>query len=139
MQPQRLGAEAPAQVRQEQVAPLGELREAQHPVARGDDLVEQLLDPGQLAGAAGERRAVAQEVGRVVADLLEPQQPGQHDAAAVDALGLVGVAQQVVDDRLVQRGLLPGERAALGQLDLVGQVVDDRSCRSSAGAARTAP
>ena len=89
------------------------------PVALGEDLVEQLLDPGQLAGPAGERRAVAEEVGRVVADLLQPQKPGQHRAAAVDALGLVGVAQQVVDHGLVEGGLLPGERAPIGQLDLV--------------------
>ena len=93
--------------RAQQVAPLGELREAEDPVALGDDLVEQLLDPGQLAGPTGEERTVVEVVGRVIADLLEAQKPGQHPPAAIDAFGLVGVAQELVDDGLVERGLLP--------------------------------
>ena len=62
----------------------------------------------------------------MVAHLLEPEQPGEHRAPPVDALGLVGPGEQVVDDRLVERGLLAGERAAVDRLDLVGQVGDDR-------------
>ena len=67
-----LDAQQLAQVGLEQRAHLGELGEDEGPFAGGGDLLEDLFQPGQLAGAvAVEARAVAQEVGGMVADLLE--------------------------------------------------------------------
>ena len=61
-------------------------------------------------------------VRRVVADLLESHQRGQDEAAPTHALGLLGVDEQLVDDLLVQRGLLLGELGVGDLLDLVRQV-----------------
>ena len=61
----------------------------------------------------------------MVADLLELRHRGQHVAAPGDALGLLDPGHHLVDDGLVERGLLDGERAVLLHLDLVRQVVDD--------------
>ncbi len=65
-------------------------------------------------------------VGRVVADLLEPHQGGEHETAALHALGLLGVGQQLVDHLLVERRLLAGELGAGDLLDLVRQVGQQR-------------
>ena len=112
-------------MRHQQLAELGELGEAQHPVALGEDLVEDLLEPDDLARAAADGRAVVQQLGRVVADLLELGHRGQHVAAPLDALGVLDLLHHVVDDGLVERGLLGGEPVVLLDLDLLGQVVDD--------------
>ncbi len=55
VEPQRLGAEPPLQVRHPQLAPRLELGETQHLVALFQDLLEQLLGAGELARAAAER------------------------------------------------------------------------------------
>ena len=109
----------------QQRAHLGELGEDQGPLARIEDLVEHLGGALELARAAGERGAVAEELGGVVAHLLEAQHGGQHQAFAADALGLVDAAQHVVHHRLVERGLLLGEGAETVHLHLLGQVRDD--------------
>src|SRR3546814_14866320 len=68
--------------------------EAQDLVPGVDDLVEQLLDPVELSRPAGQRRAVAEEVGRVVAHLLQLGDAGQDRAAATDALLALGRPEQ---------------------------------------------
>ena len=64
----------------------------------------------------------------MVAHLLEAEDRAEHLAAVrlVVVLAL-DVAEQVVDDRLVERGLLAGQVARLGELDLVGQLGCDRA------------
>ena len=121
-----VAAEARGQVRHQQLGELGELGEAQHPVALGEDLLQDLLEPDDLARPAADGRAIVQQLRRVVAHLLELGHRGQHVAAALDALGVLDLLHHVVDDGLVQRGLLGGELAVLLDLDLLGQVVDDR-------------
>ena len=76
-----------------------------------------------------------QQLGRVVADLLELGHRGEHVAAALDALRVLDLLHHVVDDRAVERGLLAGEPVVLRDLDLLGQVVDDRGIGLDAGAA----
>ena len=110
VQPQHRPVEMGREVRLQQRAELGVLGEDQGLVALGDDLFGQLLEAGQLAGAPGQPGAVAQQVGGVVADLLEPGHRGQHVAPALDALAVLDLRQHVVDDGLVERGLLGRER-----------------------------
>ena len=74
--------------------------------------------------------AVVQELGGVVADLLQLGHRGEHVAAALDALRVLDLLHHVVDDRAVERGLLRREPVVLRDLDLVGQVVDDGRDRS---------
>ena len=57
VQERDVGVEAGRQVRHEQVPELGELGEAQHPVALGQDLGEDLLQADDLAGAPADRRS----------------------------------------------------------------------------------
>ena len=126
VQERDVGVEPGRQVRHQQMAELGELGEAQHPVALGQDLGEDLLEAHDLARAAPDRGAVVQELGRVVADLLELGHRGEHVAPALDALRVLDLLHHVVDDRAVERGLLGREPVVLRDLDLLGQVVDDR-------------
>ena len=55
MQPQRRAAVAAFEVPGQEVAPLRVLREAEGLLTGVDDLVEQLLDPVELARPPGER------------------------------------------------------------------------------------
>ena len=126
VQERYLRVEPGRQVRDEQVPELGELGEAQGAVALREDLGEDLLQPHDLPGAAADRRAVVQQQRRVVADLLELGHRRQHVAAPGDAGGVFDLLQHVVDDRAIERGLLPGQPVVLRDLDLVGEVADDR-------------
>ena len=113
VQERDVGVEPGRQVRHQQMPELGELREAQHPVALGQDLGEDLLEAHDLAGAPPDRGAVVQELGRVVADLLELGHRGEHVAPALDALRVLDLLHHVVDDRAVERGLLRREPVVL--------------------------
>ena len=121
-QPSRAG-----QVRPQHPAELGVLGEAQRLVAGGDDLVADLLEPGQLARPAGQPGAVGEQVRGMVAHLLELGHRGEHEAAAADLVGgLVDAGEHVGHRGLVQAGLLGGEVAPDLHLLLVRQVRDDR-------------
>ena len=91
------------QVAHQQLAHLAELGEHERPLADVEQLVDELVEAGQLARAAAEAGAVAEHVGRVVADLLEPGQRGEHEPAAAHPVGRRGVGEQLVDDVLVER------------------------------------
>ena len=71
VQEQHLAAEGLLQVALQHVAHLGELGEDQRAFARREHFLQHFGQPGQLAGAAGDRAIVAQELRRVVADLLQ--------------------------------------------------------------------
>ena len=62
----------------------------------------------------------------MVADLLELHHRGQHQAPALHPFGLVDPGEHVVDHRLVERGLLPGQGTELLHLELLGEVGNDR-------------
>ena len=64
----------------ELLAPLGEVGEHQDPLAGGEHRLDDLLEPGQLARAAGERPVVVLVGGGVVADLLERGDGGEDRA-----------------------------------------------------------
>ena len=63
-------------------APLGEVGEHQHPLAGREHRVDDLLEPGELARATGERPVVVLVRRRVVADLLERGDRGEDLALA---------------------------------------------------------
>ena len=126
MQERRRQREALVEMALQQQAHLAELGEHQGLLAGVEQVGDQLVEAGQLAGSATEPRPVAERVRRVVADLLQPGQRGQHQAAAAHAGGLLGVGQQLVDDALVHAGLLAGQRGPGQLLDLVGQVGHQR-------------
>ena len=119
--------EALGDVAHEQLAHLPELGEHERPLADVEQLVDELVEAGQLARAPGEPRAVAEHVGRVVADLLEPGERGEHEAAPLHPGRRRGVGEQLVDDVLVQHGLLAGEPGPGDLLDLVRQVGHERA------------
>ena len=69
---------------------------------------------------------VVQPLRGMIADLLQPHQHRQHDALALDALGLLQALRQVLDGLAVQRRLPAAEAAQRLDLGLVGQIGDDR-------------
>ena len=113
-------------MRLQQQAHFAELREDQGLLAGVEQIGDQLVEAGQLARSPGQLRAVAQSVGRVIADLLEPGERGQHQTAAAHACGFLRIGQQLVDHGLVHVRLLAGERRPGDLLDLVGQVWHER-------------
>src|SRR5207245_4546084 len=85
-----------------------------------------LAQPRELAAPRLVPDALAQPVRRVIADLLEAHEVGQHQAAPLDALreardGML----ELVDRLLVERGLRAGEETERLHLSLVRQVRDD--------------
>ena len=118
--------EALVKVRLQQQAHLTELCEDQCLLASVQQVGDQLVKARQLARSPGQLRPVAQRVRRVVADLLEASQRGEHEAAPAHACGLLCVGQQLVDNGLVHVRLLAGERRPRDLLDLVGQVWHQR-------------
>ena len=116
-----------AQVVGQAHAPLGEVGEDQDPLAGGEHRVDDLLEPGELAGATGQRPVVVLVGGRVVADLLERGDRREDGALAglgAELLG-VGVGHQAVEHRLVEADLLGGHRAVVELVDALGQLGGD--------------
>ena len=87
--------------------------------------------------SAGGVGAVAEPLRRVVADLLEPHQRGQHDAAPLDAVGVLQLPGEVVDRLLVERGLLLRQAAEGRAPRSCPADRRSRACRSSGGAGCT--
>ena len=110
----------------EPLAPLGEVGEDQDPLAGREHRLDDLLEPGQLAGAAGERPVVVLVGGGVVADLLE-RGDGGEDRALLGARppASCGVGHEPVEHRLVEADLLGRHRAVVELVDPVGQLGRD--------------
>jgi len=115
------------QVRLQQSPHLGVLGEDQCPVSLGDHRFQHLAQPLQRAAAAGQGAAVVQEQGWMVAHRLERGEGRQDQAAALDPLRRFDLCQRCLHQRLLERRLLPSERAQDGHLVLLGQVGDDRA------------
>ena len=105
----------------QQNAHLDELGEHERLFADVDELVDQLVEAGQLAGSPMQAGPVAECVGRVVADLFELREGGEDDRPPLHPFVLVGLFEQLVDDLLVEHGLLAGEPGPGDLFDLVGQ------------------
>ena len=71
--------------------------------------------------------AVGLIVHRVVADLLERRDGGEHRTLALGRalFGLAGRDDQAVDDRLVEADLLGGHRTVIELVDAIGQLGGD--------------
>ena len=96
-------------------------------------LFEHLGEAREFARTVRQRRVVAQELRRMIADLFQLRERGQHDALALHAFGATRCASiELLDHGGVERGLLLGERAEDLHLLLLGQVGDDRLVRLQA-------
>ena len=119
----------PLQHRQDEVTERPVLREQQYLLVVSQDLGEHLVERGELAGpvpaAPQQRRAVAQIVGRVIADLLERGQPREDRTLARGPFGLLDLLHHVPDDRPVEGRLFAGQWGVDTDVLLVGQVGDD--------------
>ena len=132
MEERHLLAELLRQVLLQQHPHLAELGEHQGVLAGVQQVFHQLVEAVQLPAAAGQAGPVAQRVRRVVADLLQPGERGQHQPAPPHALLLLGVLEQLVHHGLIQVGLLAGERRPGDLLHLVRQVGHQRAVRFGA-------
>ena len=103
------------------------LREDEHRSALRDDGADQLVEQLQLLRATGEpdRAGLLEELRRVVADLLEPGQQGQHQAAPGVLVGALDAVHGVAHERLVEHRLLAGETEQVVGLGLRGQLGSD--------------
>ena len=119
----------------EQQPPFGELGEQQRPVARLDHLLEDLFEPLQLAAAAAEAAVAAgqrglgvflQGQGRVVADLLELGEQGQHLAVLLAQRCPGDGIEALVDCLVVELLLLWSQAHPFVELHLLRQVGNDR-------------
>ena len=133
------------QVRLEQPGHRDVLGEDQGGAVLGEHGAEQLVDQVELLGAAGEpdHARLLQEVGRVVADLLEPGEQRQHQAAPGDLVvvaGALDAGHRVADERLVEHHLLAGQAAAGGRSrswPAARARCRGRTCGGAAGTARS--
>ena len=89
VQEEDLPAEGLLQMSFEDSAHLGKLGEDQRPIAHRDDFLQHLRQTGQLSRAPGDGRIVAQELGRMVADLLQLGQGCQDHPLALDPFGRI--------------------------------------------------
>src|ERR1035437_11127926 len=71
---------------------------------RGDDLGN-LAQAGELAAVSFAPGAVAQTLGRMVANLLEAHEKGQHEAPALNAVALPDARSKFRHCLLVERSL----------------------------------
>ena len=102
------------------------LGEDQHRAVLGQDRAEQLVEQVELLGAALEPAAgLAQVVGRVVADLLEPGEQGQHQPAPGVLVGALDAVHRLAHERLVEHHLLAGQADDVVGLGLGGQLGGD--------------
>ena len=106
---------------------LGELAEYQGAVAHRDDFPQHILQSGQFARPSSDGGIVSQRLPWMVANLLQPGHRAQYRAPPLDALGIFPSLFCLSQHRLVQGRLLPGQRAELPGLHLLGQVGDDGS------------
>ena len=103
------------------------LGEDQHRAVLGQDGGEQLVEQVELLRAAGQphRAGLLEEVGRVVADLLEPGEQREHQAAPGLLVGALDALHRVADERLVEHHLLAGQPERVVGLGLRRQLGRD--------------
>ena len=131
--PRRRGGTAPSQlealgeVAHEQLAHLPELGEHERPLVDVEQLVDELVEAGQLAGAPGEAasRRRATWAGWLQICLSRVSAASTRPRRFIPVV-VGGVGEQLVDDVLVEHRLLAGEAGPGDLLDLVGQVGHER-------------
>ena len=102
------------------------LGEDQHRALLGQGRGEQLVEQVELLGPPGQPAAgLLEEVGRVVADLLEPGEELEHQPAAGLLVGALDAGHRVAHERLVEDHLLAGQPQQVVGLGLVGQLGGD--------------
>jgi hypothetical protein len=113
------------QVLGEALAPRGEVGEDQHPLAGLEDVVDDLLEAGELARSGPRAVVVAGVGGRVVADLLQRGDRGEHRTLLLRGVVVGGLRDELVEHRLVEPDLLGRHRAVVERVDPVGQLGGD--------------
>ena len=122
----RVGIDGGGEVSFEQARHRDVLREDQHRAALGEDRAEQLVAQVELLRAALEPPAgLAQVVGGVVADLLEPGEQRQHQPAPGVLVGALDAVHRLAHQRLVEHHLLAGQADDLVGLGLRRQLGGD--------------
>ena len=115
------------------------LGEHERPLADVDELVDELVEAGELARPAGDAAGPSPNafVGWLQICLSCVSAARTSPRRFIPCAALASV-EQLVDDLLVEQRLLAGEPGAGDLLDLVGQIGDERCGPPSCGAARTA-
>ena len=104
-----MGHALPVEVAGEQPRHRDVLGEDQHRAVLGEDGADDLVEQVGLLRRLAER-ALLEEVGGVVADLLEAGEHREHQAAAGVLVGALDPVHRVADEGLVEDDLLPGQR-----------------------------
>ncbi len=107
---------------------VGVLAEHDDGFVLGDDLLDQLDETVELAGAAGElaRRRRRSRLAGWLQICLSRAMPGEHVEPAPLGLGDLGdLVEHGARGRLVERDLLVGEEAVVAHDDALGELVDD--------------
>ena len=86
-----------------------ELGEDQRLFLPGGDLLGDVAQARELAAVLFGPGAVAEPLRGMIADLLEPHEEGQHDAAALDALGSLELLGEILHRLLIERRLLAAQ------------------------------
>src|SRR5512145_649683 len=125
IQKRHLVTEGFLQVRLEQAAHRCKLREDQRTFIYGVYLLKHLDETRQLTGSVRDGTPISEKLGRVVADLLQLEQRGQDNTAALDPRRLRNACKRVTHYGTIERSLLLRERTE--DLDLIfgREVADD--------------
>ena len=125
MQHQPFTAKNAAQKCRQRLGGFAELGKHQHFFLLGGNHLGQLAQAGKLAAVFGFPGTIAQPLRRVVANLLEAHQRGQHHALAAHAVAGLKRRSQLFHGLLVEGSLRRAQMAPGFEFDLVGQVADD--------------
>ena len=103
---------------------LAELRENEHLLLPGRDLLGDLRQPAKLAAPVGRVVVRAGHLRGMIADLLQPHELGQNDAPALDPVRGLQLLGEIVDRLLVEGRLVLAQRAVGFHLRLIREVGD---------------
>src|SRR5207247_4342514 len=99
------------QKRRQRAGHFAKLREDERLLLPGSDDLGKLAQARELAAIGFVPGAVAQPMRRMIADLLEPHQKRQNDAAALNSFTAIELLGQLRYGLLVKRGLLARQLA----------------------------
>ena len=104
---------------------LAKLRKNQHLFLALTQLVAELRQTLKLAALRRRKVARADQMVRMVADLLELHELGQDDSPAFDAVGIFKFLFKIAHGLLVKGSLFAAQRTKGRHLNLLGEVGDD--------------
>ena len=105
---------------------LAKLSEYQHLLLFGGNHFSDLPQTRPLAAVCLAPCPIAQPLGRVIANLLEPRQEGEDQTLTLDTLSVIEQPRQFFDRLLIKRRLFSRELAKRLDLDLLRQIGNHR-------------